>query len=899
MTVSLAYQSPGSYGTSSTPVAPVNAGDVLVLVFTNDAGVGAASVSGGGVNVWNKANTDGLEFGSSIWYGNIVTPGSSNIDVTLASGANFAGVLLGAYELTCGSPASWQPVVAGGVESATAVGYIMCPPATMPGADDLYFALAVSSTSQSSFNGAGTWISFLANAPYASVCYGNWSSPAAVQASVTLSSAGNTDGAAVTFGYTPEQTVTFDANGGTGTMAPEQSSVAAPLTFNAFVNPGYVFGSWNTIAGGGGTSYGDGATYPFTASATLYAQWIIAYTVTFDPNGGTGTMGTETGALPFALAAIAYTRAGFTFTGWNTAPDGSGTAYANGATYDTSANVTLYAQWSANTYTVTFNANGGVGTMATEAGILPFTLTPNAFTRSGYNFVSWNTAANGSGTSFTDQASYNVASNNTLYAQWSVPTAPAAPTLVAPANSSYLDVVNGITFGPVDYNSTDGNGQNAYALRVKVSSGIYNYWNASTNALQSTIVWNADTVPVGGSWSVTIPAGVLADGNIYNWSMASQELTGLQGAFAADFTFTAQAGPVVTISAPTGTVTVTTQPVVDWSVVFPSGAAQTGYEVIVESGAYTTVPGTGVQEWSSGAVSSTATNTTVGVPLPSPGTYRVFVQATETGSEVSAWAYSTFTLNANAPATPILVGTPGDDAITGAPRVLLQLQALDNLLTENQGSLESGATTGWTAGANTTTAASTTWAMDGIYSLELTATAAGAVAASTPSGTSGIPVLGGETVRAMGFFHSPATVRAATVAITFYNSAGAVLSSVTSTATNSTLTGAGGQAFVTTTAPLLSATMSVTIGASGLAASEAIYVDNLFVGPGASTVWTAGGFTGVSTVTFMFSDDGVNWFAVRGGSALPVPALGQQVAVVDYEGSLGFPRQYQAQVVAP
>ena len=145
----------------------------------------------------------------------------------------------------------------------------------------------------------------------------------------------------------PGATVTFDANGGTGTMAPETGSVPAALTANAFTRKGYSFAGWNTAADGSGTAYADTASYPFSASVTLYAQWtaLTSYTVTFDANGGTGTMAPETGSVPAALTANAFTRKRYSFAGWNTAADGSGTAYADTASYPFSASVTLYAQW--------------------------------------------------------------------------------------------------------------------------------------------------------------------------------------------------------------------------------------------------------------------------------------------------------------------------------------------------------------------------------------------------------------------------------------------------------------------------------------------------------------------------------------------------------------------------
>src|ERR1039457_1990048 len=100
--------------------------------------------------------------------------------------------------------------------------------------------------------------------------------------------------------------------------------------------------------GGTGTAYANGATYPFNANGTLSAHWPAAtsYTVTFSANLGTGTMTNETASAPTARTTNAYTRTGYNFTGWNTAMGGTGTAYANGATYPFNANVTLSAQWS-------------------------------------------------------------------------------------------------------------------------------------------------------------------------------------------------------------------------------------------------------------------------------------------------------------------------------------------------------------------------------------------------------------------------------------------------------------------------------------------------------------------------------------------------------------------------
>ena len=84
-------------------------------------------------------------------------------------------------------------------------------------------------------------------------------------------------------------------------------------------------------------------------------------TITFDANGGTGTMDSQTvtAGEEAALTANTFTREGYTFTGWNTAADGTGTAYADGASVTLDENTTLYAQWKANTYTVTWVDENG------------------------------------------------------------------------------------------------------------------------------------------------------------------------------------------------------------------------------------------------------------------------------------------------------------------------------------------------------------------------------------------------------------------------------------------------------------------------------------------------------------------------------------------------------------
>ena len=105
-------------------------------------------------------------------------------------------------------------------------------------------------------------------------------------------------------------------------------------------------------------------------------------------------MSAQIANVPTALTLNTFTRTGYTFSGWNTLANGSGTDYADGATYSFSADITLYAQWTAlPNHTVTFNSNGGTGTMSAQIANVPTALTANTFTRTGYTFSGWNTTA--------------------------------------------------------------------------------------------------------------------------------------------------------------------------------------------------------------------------------------------------------------------------------------------------------------------------------------------------------------------------------------------------------------------------------------------------------------------------------------------------------------------------
>jgi uncharacterized repeat protein (TIGR02543 family) len=130
-----------------------------------------------------------------------------------------------------------------------------------------------------------------------------------------------------------------------------------------------------------------------------------------------------------AASTMSFSKPNNTFVGWNTAANGSGTAYLDASSINTTTTLTLYAQWSP-IYTYTVNLNPGTGGTGTQMTAMTGTaatvvLNANTYSRTGYTFNGWNTSADGSGTSYTNQGTVRLTVDNqtvTLYAQWLIIT---------------------------------------------------------------------------------------------------------------------------------------------------------------------------------------------------------------------------------------------------------------------------------------------------------------------------------------------------------------------------------------------------------------------------------------------------------------------------------------------
>jgi uncharacterized repeat protein (TIGR02543 family) len=340
--------------------------------------------------------------------------------------------------------------------------------------------------------------------------------------------------------------VTYRANGGTGTAPPNQvktynESLTLATNSGSLARTGYIFDGWNTAAKGTGTDYAPGGVYTGNAALTLYAKWTTNIsTVTYLANGGTGLAPPnqlKIYGVPLTLYTNTFSRTGYTFVNWVTAINGTGACYAPGALYTNNAALTLYAQWTSNTCTVTYHPNGGTGA-APPAQIMTNNVSPtlhtNTFARTGYSFVNWVTAINGTGACYEPGSVYTNNGDVVLYAVWT--------NLYAVTYSA-----SGATGGSVPGVQTK---TNSVTLKLRTNSGTlaktgYTYmgWNTASNGTGSSYA-------AGASYTKNEPLSLYAAWTPSTYTATLNRNGGTGGSLSVLATYDA---PMPVATAPTRT----------------------------------------------------------------------------------------------------------------------------------------------------------------------------------------------------------------------------------------------------------------------------------------------------------------------------------------------------------
>jgi uncharacterized repeat protein (TIGR02543 family) len=328
----------------------------------------------------------------------------------------------------------------------------------------------------------------------------------------------------------------------------------------------------------------------------------------------------------------APTLAGSVFDGWFLASSG-GTALTS--PYTLTGSLTLYAQWSANaTFTVTFNNNGGQGALANQSANTPTALrlfqTGNMTQTNSY-FTGWNTAANGSGTAYTDGAIFPFTATTTLYAQWHLSnTGPSLLPLGVTAASG--TVVFGSPFTP---SATVTAGLTAGDTAV-VSGTVFTYAGSGTTTYASST-----TAPTAvGTYSVT-PSG----------ATVTVTPTADQTKYSTTYAYVAG---VLTITAPILTVTAGNVSITVGGTVTPTATVSglVGTDTATVSTATYTYTGTGSTTYAASTTAPTADGTYS--ITPSAATLAVTPTA-DAANYAATPAYVAGTLTITAKAKPPVV----------------------------------------------------------------------------------------------------------------------------------------------------------------------------------------------------------------------------------------------------
>lgn len=229
--------------------------------------------------------------------------------------------------------------------------------------------------------------------------------------------------------------VAYDANGGSGYIPPMLKSYGQDMRLSSggdFTRIGHTLGGWTTAANGTGAFFYPGGFYLANEAATMYARWNpIVYSIQYYLNGGIGEViaprSKAYGTVVTIGSGDGLVRPGFDFRGWNTDAGGTGRSYAAGGSYALNADVIFHAQWVPTSYAVTYDGNGGQGTIPPAIKVHGVELVLSdggGLNREGYRLIGWNTDPGGTGTSFALGGSYSINWGTTLYAQWVTAGAP-------------------------------------------------------------------------------------------------------------------------------------------------------------------------------------------------------------------------------------------------------------------------------------------------------------------------------------------------------------------------------------------------------------------------------------------------------------------------------------------
>jgi uncharacterized repeat protein (TIGR02543 family) len=249
------------------------------------------------------------------------------------------------------------------------------------------------------------------------------------------------------------------------------------------------------------------------------------FTVTYNGNTSTGGSVPSDSSSPYndgssvtVLGNVGtLVKTGYDFAGWNTAANGTGTSYAPTDTFSIGSDTILYAQWTPvvpTTYTVAYNGNTSTGGSVPSDSSSPYndgssvTVLGNVGTlvKTGYDFAGWNTAANGTGTSYAPTDTFSIGSDTILYAQWT-PVVPTTYTVTYDGNANTSGNSPADTSSPYSSGSTVNILGNAGSPVLAKTGYQFSGWNTAADGSGTnyvggnTFTINSDTI-LYANWTI-------------------------------------------------------------------------------------------------------------------------------------------------------------------------------------------------------------------------------------------------------------------------------------------------------------------------------------------------------------------------------------------------------------
>lgn len=325
-----------------------------------------------------------------------------------------------------------------------------------------------------------------------------------------------------------------------------------------------------------------------SGSISIYlTNYTTGYTLTYNANGGSGAPSSVSNITSTTISSTIPTRAGHDFLGWSTSSTATTASYVAGNSISLSSDTTLYAVWEKKTYAVTYNANGGSNAPSSQKKIYGTTLTlttskptpPSSTTSNSnstfditgnanggyfgtttttttkitatanrtdttkYSFSKWNTAKDGSGTSYNSGGSYTDNSAVTLYAQYSSSTTTGTTTysnnaisgLSKPSRANSKQATYTVSF-----NANGGNCSTTKLTTDKIRSYTFKGWGSSSGAtsvlVNTTTYTSAKTVYAVWNYTdntavITLPTPTRIGYTFMGWATDASATSGVSGSY--------------------------------------------------------------------------------------------------------------------------------------------------------------------------------------------------------------------------------------------------------------------------------------------------------------------------------------------------------------------------------